>query len=249
STSSKAFRVYNKRTKRVEENLHINFLDDQPNVVGTGPNWMFDLDLLTSSMNYIPVSVENQVIVVAGTQDSYVAGSSGNNKGPTQEYILLPLQPHRTRIPVKEVVQDAQEQSFENASPDKDELEIMVTQELVANAMNDESRQAFEGNTPPYSAPHSPPHSPPYSAPLPEVTRINSLEKELKETKQTLGNDVLKLVKKVKSLEKALKRKSKKVLISESEGEEPEDQGRIIQDIDDDPLVSLVRESMKEKST
>ncbi|GKC08015.1 hypothetical protein Tco_0999625 [Tanacetum coccineum] len=81
------------------------------------------------------------------------------------------------------------------------------------------------------------------------VTRINSLEKELKETKQTLGNVVLKLVKKVKSLEKALKRKSKKVLISESEGEEPEDQGRKIQDIDDDPLVSLVRESMKEKST
>ncbi|GKC42413.1 hypothetical protein Tco_1060135 [Tanacetum coccineum] len=32
-------------------------------------------------------------------------------------------------------------------------------------------------------------------------------------------------------------------------GEELEDQGRIIQDIDDDPLVSLVRESMKEKST
>ncbi|GJR18908.1 putative ribonuclease H-like domain-containing protein [Tanacetum coccineum] len=36
STSSKAFRVYNKRTKRVEENLHINFLEDQPNVSGIG---------------------------------------------------------------------------------------------------------------------------------------------------------------------------------------------------------------------
>ncbi|GJX86021.1 ribonuclease H-like domain-containing protein [Tanacetum coccineum] len=119
STSSKAFRVYNKRTKRVEENLHINFLEDQPNVAGTGPNWMFDLDFLTNSMNYIPVSVENQVIVDAGTQDSYVAGSSGKDKGPTQEYILLPLQPHRTRIPVKDVVQDAQEQPSENASPDK----------------------------------------------------------------------------------------------------------------------------------
>ncbi|GKC28502.1 hypothetical protein Tco_1035796 [Tanacetum coccineum] len=79
------------------------------------------------------------------------------------------------------------------------------------------------------------------------VTRINSLEKELKDTKQTLGNVVLKLVKKVKSLETALKRKSKKVLISESKGKESEDQGRKIQDIDDDPLVSLVRESMKEK--
>ncbi|GJW62021.1 hypothetical protein Tco_0111356 [Tanacetum coccineum] len=77
------------------------------------------------------------------------------------------------------------------------------------------------------------------------VTRVTSLEKELKETKQTLGNVVLKLVKKVKSLEIALKRKSKKVIMSALEGEEPEDRRRIIQDIDDDPLVSLVRESMK----
>ncbi|GJR10080.1 ribonuclease H-like domain-containing protein [Tanacetum coccineum] len=88
-----------------------------------------------------------------GTQDSYVAGSSGKDIGPTQEYILLPLQPHRTRIPAKDVVQDAQEQPSEYASPDKgiqvseevfkegqhqmpeneqvwqDELEMMVTQE------------------------------------------------------------------------------------------------------------------------
>ncbi|GJU65794.1 hypothetical protein Tco_1247629 [Tanacetum coccineum] len=46
-------------------------------------------------------------------------GSSGKDKGPTQEYILLPLQPCRTRIPVKDVVQDAQEQNSKNASPDK----------------------------------------------------------------------------------------------------------------------------------
>ncbi|GKA85464.1 hypothetical protein Tco_0807118 [Tanacetum coccineum] len=55
------------------------------------------------------------------------------------------------------------------------------------------------------------------------VTRINSLEKELKDTKQALGNAVLKLVKKVKSLDTALKRKSKKVIVSESESEEPKD--------------------------
>ncbi|GKF69713.1 hypothetical protein Tco_0202770, partial [Tanacetum coccineum] len=131
----------------------------------TGPNWMFDLDFLTNSMNYIPVSVENQVNVDAGTQDSYIAGSSGKDIGPTQEYILLPLQPHRARIPVKDVVQDAQEKPSENAYPDKDvqdsedaadkeeqhqmqesekdlqdELEMMVTQELTAKAMNDVSR-------------------------------------------------------------------------------------------------------------
>ncbi|GJU60473.1 hypothetical protein Tco_1238239 [Tanacetum coccineum] len=66
-TSSKAFRVYNKRTKRVKENMHIDFIEDQPNVAGSGPDWMFDLDFLTNTMNYIPVSVENQVNVDAGT--------------------------------------------------------------------------------------------------------------------------------------------------------------------------------------
>ncbi|GJZ88290.1 putative ribonuclease H-like domain-containing protein, partial [Tanacetum coccineum] len=87
--------------------------------------------------------------------------------------------------------------------------------------------------SPPFSPPHfSPPRS--YEAPLPEGNTSGS------------AKDMLKLVKKVKSLETALKRKSKKVIISKSEGEESEDQGR---KIDDDPLVSLVRESMKEKST
>ncbi|GJZ17301.1 putative ribonuclease H-like domain-containing protein [Tanacetum coccineum] len=162
STTSKAFRVYNKRTKRVEENLHINFLENQLNVAGTGPNWMFDLDFFTNSMNYIPVSIENQVNVDAGTQDSYVAGSSGKDKGPTQEYILLPLQPHRTRIPVEDVPPAAHEKPSKSSSKDndiqdsedaankeseqdlQDELEMMITQELAAKAMDDISRQAFE---------------------------------------------------------------------------------------------------------
>ncbi|GJW79706.1 putative ribonuclease H-like domain-containing protein [Tanacetum coccineum] len=120
SISSKAFRVYNKRTKRVEENPHINFLEDQPNVTGTGPNWMFDLNFLTNSINYSPVSVENQVNVDAGIQDSYVAGSSGKDKGPTQEYILLPLQPHRTRIPIEDVAPAAHEKPFKSSPKDND---------------------------------------------------------------------------------------------------------------------------------
>ncbi|GJZ62398.1 hypothetical protein Tco_0618535 [Tanacetum coccineum] len=52
---------------------------------------------------------------------------------------------------------------------------------------------------------------------------------------------------KVKFLEVALKRMSKRVILSDSEDEETKNRGRKIQDIDDDPLVSLVRESMKEK--
>ncbi|GJS53219.1 ribonuclease H-like domain-containing protein [Tanacetum coccineum] len=70
SLQSKAFRVYNLVTKRVEENLHINFLENKPNVAGKGPNWLFDLDYLTDSMNYHSVSSENQANIHAGQQES-----------------------------------------------------------------------------------------------------------------------------------------------------------------------------------
>ncbi|GKF19547.1 putative ribonuclease H-like domain-containing protein [Tanacetum coccineum] len=55
SLSSKAFRVYNIRTRKVQENLHIGFLENKPMIEGNGPKWLFDLDSLTQSMNYVPV--------------------------------------------------------------------------------------------------------------------------------------------------------------------------------------------------
>ncbi|GJZ88631.1 putative ribonuclease H-like domain-containing protein [Tanacetum coccineum] len=54
--SSKAFRVYNTRTRKVEENLHIGFLENKPMIEGNDPKWMFDIDSLTQSMNYVPVT-------------------------------------------------------------------------------------------------------------------------------------------------------------------------------------------------
>nr|GEX00833.1 hypothetical protein [Tanacetum cinerariifolium] len=45
--SSKAFRVFNHRTRIVQDTLHINFLENQPNVVGSGSTWLFDIDTLT----------------------------------------------------------------------------------------------------------------------------------------------------------------------------------------------------------
>ncbi|GJY06648.1 putative ribonuclease H-like domain-containing protein, partial [Tanacetum coccineum] len=56
--SSKAFRVYNTRTKRVEENLHIGFLENKPMIEENGPKWLFDIDSLTQSMNYVPVAAD-----------------------------------------------------------------------------------------------------------------------------------------------------------------------------------------------
>ncbi|GKD59076.1 retrovirus-related pol polyprotein from transposon TNT 1-94 [Tanacetum coccineum] len=60
SINIKAFRVFNTRTRKVEENLHITFLENKPNVVGSGPDWLIDIDLLTNSMNYEPFTTGNQ---------------------------------------------------------------------------------------------------------------------------------------------------------------------------------------------
>nr|GEW54404.1 hypothetical protein [Tanacetum cinerariifolium] len=55
SMSSKTFRVFNKRTRRVEENLHVEFLENKAIEKGAGLNWLFDIDSLTKSVNYMPV--------------------------------------------------------------------------------------------------------------------------------------------------------------------------------------------------
>nr|GFA94205.1 hypothetical protein [Tanacetum cinerariifolium] len=44
SLHSKAFRVFNSRTKIMEETLHIRFSENNPNNVGSGPNWLFDIN-------------------------------------------------------------------------------------------------------------------------------------------------------------------------------------------------------------
>nr|GEW42414.1 hypothetical protein [Tanacetum cinerariifolium] len=94
--TSKAFRVFNSKTIKVEENLHVRFLKNKPNVVGTGRNWLFDIDSLTNSMNYIAVSAGNQTDKNAGPQDTNGNACTQDNVDARKEvsdqhYIVLPL--------------------------------------------------------------------------------------------------------------------------------------------------------------
>nr|GEU36987.1 putative ribonuclease H-like domain-containing protein [Tanacetum cinerariifolium] len=68
SLNSKAFSVFNSKTRIVEEYLHIRFSENIPNVVGSGPDWLFDINALTRIKNYEPTVAE-----------------------PVKDYILLPL--------------------------------------------------------------------------------------------------------------------------------------------------------------
>ncbi|GKB68211.1 putative ribonuclease H-like domain-containing protein, partial [Tanacetum coccineum] len=90
SLSSKAFRVYNTRTRRVEENLHIGFLENKPMIEGNGPKWLFDIDSLTQSMNYVPVAAGTIINESAGTQGELNAANDAQKQiEPTS--MLKPL--------------------------------------------------------------------------------------------------------------------------------------------------------------
>nr|GEW79379.1 hypothetical protein [Tanacetum cinerariifolium] len=91
SVNCKAFRVFNSRTRIVQETLHIKFLEKQRNVVGIGPKWLFDIDTLTMSMNYQPVVVENQPNDNAGIKENFNACKAGKKTVSAQQYVMLPL--------------------------------------------------------------------------------------------------------------------------------------------------------------
>nr|GEW06660.1 hypothetical protein [Tanacetum cinerariifolium] len=91
SLNSKAFRVFNSRTRIVEENLHIRFSDNASNVVGSGPDWVFDIDALTRTINYEPIVTGTQSNDYAGIKASDNAGQARKETEPVKDYILLPL--------------------------------------------------------------------------------------------------------------------------------------------------------------
>nr|GEW27513.1 putative ribonuclease H-like domain-containing protein [Tanacetum cinerariifolium] len=85
SVCSKAFRVFNSRTCIVQEIFHLNFMENKPNVAGSGPAWLFDIDSLSQTINYHPVIAENQTNSNASFQDTEKAGEEG-----TQTYSVSP---------------------------------------------------------------------------------------------------------------------------------------------------------------
>ncbi|GKB33046.1 retrovirus-related pol polyprotein from transposon TNT 1-94 [Tanacetum coccineum] len=91
STNSKAFKVFNNRTRIVEENLDVKFSENTSNIVGSRPNWLFDIDALTKYMNYKPVVAGNQSNGNAGTKACDDACKAKVETILGKDYILLPL--------------------------------------------------------------------------------------------------------------------------------------------------------------
>ncbi|GKC67116.1 putative ribonuclease H-like domain-containing protein, partial [Tanacetum coccineum] len=141
STSSKGFRVYNRVTRKVQDCLHIDFLENQENQKGKGPDWMFgSLNLLTPSMNYIPVRKENYADS-GGKVSTYDDVEDLDDQqfivhGPSINAAQNKHSEERTAD--KEVPLSSEEQALH------DELVSLMHQESIAKVHNDAQRNAFE---------------------------------------------------------------------------------------------------------
>nr|GEU42242.1 reverse transcriptase domain-containing protein [Tanacetum cinerariifolium] len=116
SVNTKAFRVFNFRTRRVEENMHIKFLENKPNVAEKGPEWLFDIDSVTNSMNYEPFTAGNQTNNDAGIEINTNAGKARQEKASDHEYILLPFIPSSTHSSDVKDVGDVPDKGNEGVS-------------------------------------------------------------------------------------------------------------------------------------
>ncbi|GJT15894.1 hypothetical protein Tco_0874600 [Tanacetum coccineum] len=71
--------------------MHVQFSENTPNILGSGPNWLFDIDALTKSMNHKPVVAGYQSNGSTGTKACDNVGKARMETIHGKDYILLPL--------------------------------------------------------------------------------------------------------------------------------------------------------------
>nr|GEW83747.1 hypothetical protein [Tanacetum cinerariifolium] len=137
SVTSKAFRVFNTKIRKVEENLHVRFLEIKPNIAGTGPNWLFNIDSLANSMNYIPVSVGNQTDKNACPQDTN--GNAGTQDNSSDDKAADDKPKDDNSLKTVEEPLNKEDQAY------RDELDRILSPEKeasdAADALRKESKQ------------------------------------------------------------------------------------------------------------
>ncbi|GJU10445.1 putative ribonuclease H-like domain-containing protein [Tanacetum coccineum] len=144
STNSKAFKAFNSRTRIVEENLHVKFSEETPNIVGNRPNWLSDIDALTISMNYKPVVAGNQTNGNTCTKENIDVGQAGKKIVHDQEYILLPLLTSNPSLsksskdsPDAGFKPSGEEEKMDSEYPENEDSEMPNTEEPRVNQEQD----------------------------------------------------------------------------------------------------------------
>ncbi|GKF08906.1 hypothetical protein Tco_0043130 [Tanacetum coccineum] len=127
------FRVYNIRTRKVEENLHVRFLEDKPIIAGTNSN------------DFV------------GTKESNGADHSRKEPGSSQDYILMPL--WKDGLLFDSFLKDAsnnEPQPSNDVEKKDDEVPTTPLESTYANFFSDESELDLSNIATTYPVPTTP---------------------------------------------------------------------------------------------
>ncbi|GJU76299.1 putative ribonuclease H-like domain-containing protein [Tanacetum coccineum] len=126
---SKAYRVYNLSSKKIEETLNLRYLEDKPNVQGLGHEWYFDLDYLTDSLGYTRFKTNQP----AGTHNTNIhAGTQDDSDSECDEQVIVvPSFPSNSFSGPKD---HAVSELVESSSDYAEELARLQKQAYEANA-------------------------------------------------------------------------------------------------------------------
>nr|GEW56823.1 hypothetical protein [Tanacetum cinerariifolium] len=148
SVSSKAFRVFNSRSRIVQETLHVNFLENKPNITGSDPTLLFHIDSLTRTMNYQPVIVENQTNPSAGLQDKFDAEKAGEEVD--QQYVLFPIWSSGSTNPQNndgDAAFNGKKHDFDEKKPESD-VNVSPSSNAQSRKQDDKTKKEAKGKSP-----------------------------------------------------------------------------------------------------
>nr|GEW23531.1 ribonuclease H-like domain-containing protein [Tanacetum cinerariifolium] len=241
SLNSKGLRVFNSRTRIVEENLHIRFSENTPNVVISRADWLFDINVLTRTINYEPiVADQKKEDNVNSTNNVNAAGISKVNNASGNASIKLSFD---SEMPVLEDIS-----TFNFSNDDEDDFLSTTMVETINGEAQIHAR--VDGKKPKRKDTQVPQISAPTESVADKVV-YKELDDRLVRAATTASSIESERVKKLKKKQRSRTHKlmrlykvglTARVESSDDEqslGEDASKQGRI-RDIDSDEGITLV---------
>nr|GEV15425.1 hypothetical protein [Tanacetum cinerariifolium] len=117
-------------------------------VSSSGPTWLFDIDTLTKSMNYQPVTAGNQSNPSACVQEQFDAEKAREEH--VQQYVLFPLWSSGSKDPQNtdgDATFEVKEHEFEGRKPES-EVYISPSSSAKTKKHNDKTKREAKGKSP-----------------------------------------------------------------------------------------------------
>nr|GEX23232.1 retrovirus-related Pol polyprotein from transposon TNT 1-94 [Tanacetum cinerariifolium] len=141
--------IWHKRASNIEPLVRpsLSVLSVNP-YKGSGPTWLFDIDTLTKTMNYHPVTTSNQSNPSAGVQGQFDAKKAEEEN--VQQYVLFPLWSPGSKNPQNTDDDDAFGDKKPEFEEEKPESEVYVSPSSSAQTKkhDDKTKREAKGKSP-----------------------------------------------------------------------------------------------------